>query len=422
MKKLLFLSMAGFLTLCACGGKSADVKTAAEVTLPPAEALLASAEYTEAGLKGMFKTPGKATADEFEALMMAIEKCEYQTADDKYIYDDCAAVKAFNSLFETGSTEVEPVTRQKKLGKLLSSRNPAARDFAFSKIGIDTVSGKYQVPEGKSVTNVNKQIVAPVLAAAKKEKDPIIQSNIIGRLAQNWGEENSPDVNNFILESAKNENPVIRRAVPKNINPKYSKSYEGVPDMILTLCLEDADEIVRNDACGQLLNYDVQDGMQLAKNILNTPEQAASHDGLAKSLCNMWYNYPTFDANNADAYKAWMQYIKTTPRTAGVPAASAVSEMSQIAEGEAFTEWKKNAKYYKPADIVKALSAIVKDTAASYDVRANSITAIANHGKASDLKALRSKLEKDAKPDDAQDAKKLLEKLDSEIAKVSGNK
>jgi len=405
MKKLALLLLSSMLTLSACGKSETadpaaadpakgDAKEAAapEAAAPAGDAIDFNAvEFTEDGLKSMFKTPGEMSPAEFEALIKSFAKCEAKPTKTSYNYSSCPAAKVYSSEVLNTKTKrkLDPKAKQEILMKHLQDENVVVRDKALRTVDImASNAGLGSAATGDGLMAGDEETIKKLIDVAKAEKDPLVYAALFERFL--WIDnlyKNRPLVD-FVLENAKHSDPIVRKSIPEKMAAFRMKGIAEAPQMILDLCQKDEDDGVRAEACADILDYEIPDNMKLAEGILKDSKQAKAHAGLIKALAARSYNKNV----DADAYKLMMDYYKSTPRSEDVPAWNSISEVSKN-NGKDFGAWKEKATYYKADEIVKAMSDILADPNANWLARTASIDAIVAHGGKDALKAAEAKVQ-----------------------------
>ena len=391
-KKILMLAMATSLmgaTFVGCGKKtdeSAEKAPVAEEAAAKSPSGIQCDALTVEGLVGEVKGE-KATKDEMIKLIDSVQCCQF---DSRLVLDNkCVAMQALNDLNKAKKLNFTPEVGD----ALVKHESPAVRAYiAFKNYAI---WGNSKVAE--SIKNFTE------------EKDPGVLKNIADSYKNDLSK--SPDLTKLVISMAKNEDARVRTSAASTLGAQYSKGVDGVLDALKTLAV-DPDEAVAKAACEGLGRVGDDSAVETIVSVLNDAEKAKIHQSCARGLMLLWLDHPSYKSTNEAAYKAFLDYLNKTPRTADVPNWQAVSAANILNANANFNKWLEKATYYKPAELVAAYTAIVKDTNAARLARESAILGIGTHGTKADLEAIRSTVEND------KDALMLKTKFENALKKA----
>jgi len=253
--------------------------------------------------------------------------------------------------------------------EFMKNQSPQVRGWALRQIG-----GFFGV--NKDHLNAAKEIIA-------NEEDLYVIFTVINALSN---EGRDPVVGKYLLDMAKHENPIIRRAAAGALANSWSKSIEGVVDAVITL-MNDEDIEVRKIACrnsGKLADEKVIAPLVV---ILNNNADKNLHSNCMDALAKLWYDFPFFENTSEKAYIAFMNFLKKTPRTEDIPNWSCFSGIST--KGNDYEKWRTRAKYFNVKNFCTVCTDIIKDNNAYWMLKTAAIQAIALHGTKADLQALK---------------------------------
>ena len=155
--------------------------------------------------------------------------------------------------------------------------------------------------------------------------------------------------------------------------------------------MDDSDENVVRLACsrsGKLNNERIIDPIVT---ILNDKRKSKFHSECIQGLSIMWLDYPFHKNHNENAYKATMDYLKKRPRTKDVPAWSAITAFSTVANSKGELDaWKKEATWFKQDEFIAVLTDLIKDNNFNWLGKAPAFKAIASFGGKAELEKIQS--------------------------------
>ncbi len=236
----------------------------------------------------------------------------------------------------------------------------------------------------------NQKELKNFVAVLKAEKSPKVIEAGLKSLMNNL--KVSADLYEFTKECAKSDDKVIRSSAALVLSNSNNKSVDGIFDEAIKL-LNDSDNDVRKVVCKNLPRSGNEAVIPEIVKILGSSEQKELdiHGDCLDGLVSMWYNYPVFDSQSEAAYKATLDYLKTTPRTNNVPAWNGMGKLSYNADKK--PDWKAGATYFKAEDLVAVMFEIAKDPEASFNARKSAIKSIAAMGAKTDLEALHAAID-----------------------------
>lgn len=377
MKKhiVIFLSAMFVLTACSGSNKSAEnaveaqpvVQKPAEPVLSEAEQLLKSVQFTDEGIKKLFKSEEEMTPVEYEAYLLAYSKC--QTENDHFKGDTCPPSKIS---YDVSKLKLDREEKNKVIFKLLDSKDEKIRLAAARDL---------------SVYPTETEAQAKSFEFAKKEKN----GYVLAALGSGYGSAvpQNAEMLEFVKNHAGDENDKVRESAAQLLSPsEVIGEHPELLETLMTLCTKDSSGPVSFYACQGVGRAHDDSVVPALTEILNDPEKADRHDNMARALVEMWLNFPRYEHVSKDAYTSYMNYLKKKPRTDVVPSAESLRINQLVDAGDDYKKWQKEAKYFKLKDMISAYADIAKDDAASISARKVAIEMITEWGTAKDLKAL----------------------------------
>lgn len=355
MKKILSLILAiGMLfSLTACGSEKGEKKSDSDTK---EEQKIDYANMTEDDLlKTFVKDQKNVTLDEYIELVSTLSNVNI--TDDMELEENITQ-KAISKLVDNDAVLPEP---EEYVETLLKSDSPQVRGYALSKTG--------------SVFGVSDDNVKAIKELLKTETEPYVLCCAVQALANEGGSD--ADVGKFLLDMAKNENKYVREQAAYALGNSWNKELDGAVDAMIEL-MNDSDDDVRNAAYGYAGKLADEKIIEPIVNMLKNPDEAKFHANGIASLVTLWYDYPFHENTSEAAYKATMDYLKTTPATDDVPTWTAVTSFQSIAEDN-FDAWKAKAKYYDPDEIAKVMTNLVKNPDVNWLGRTGAVRVVASH-------------------------------------------
>ena len=391
MKKHIVLFILAMLFLTACAGSDKSAENAvqpqpAEPKLSEAEQLAKSVQFTEEGIKKLFKSDSEMTPVEYEAYLLSYQRCQLE--DGKFKSDKCPPQSI---AYEVSKRQLDQEEKNKISLKLLSSN--------YETIRLAAARGIQAHPND---TDFHKK----VFEFAKKEKSIHVLTN----MTQGFGFSIPKDEEmlTFIKDHVSDENVRMREIVANYLaDSEVIGQHPEVIEPLMNLCTKDPSTSVSFYACQGVGRIHDDSLIPALEEVLNDPEQYARHDHVTRALVEMWLNFPRYEFTSKDAYTAYMNYLKKKPRTQSVPAAESLRINQLVDTGDDYKNWQKEAKYFKLKDMISVYSDIAKDDNASISARKVAIEMIADWGSAKDLKAL-SKSINASKVDGIESVQELL--------------
>ena len=392
MKKHIVLFMFAMLFLNACAGsdKSAENATQPQVAAAPklseAEQLVRSVQFTDEGIKKLFKSESEMTPVEFEAYLLSYQRC--QLDDGKFKSDRCPPQ---NIAYDVSKRQLDQEEKNKIALKLLASDYETVR-----------LAAAREIQAHPNDTDFHKK----VFEFAKKEKSIYVLTN----MTQGFGFSvpKNEEMLTFIKDHVSDENVRMREIAANFLaDSDVIAEHPEVLEPLMNLCTKDPSTSVSFYAC-QGVGRIHDDGLVPAlEEVLNDPEQYARHDHVTRALVDMWLNFPRYEHTSKDAYTAYMNYLKKKPRTESVPVSESLRINQLVDTSDEYKNWQKEAKYFKLKDMISVYSDIAKDDNASIYARKVAIEMITDWGTAKDLKAL-SKSINSSKVDGIESVQELL--------------
>lgn len=300
--------------------------------------------------------------------------------------------KAFQLLDDQG---IEYHCSEASMKALLGSEYPQVRGKGFE-----------WMPDLFGLSDANAALAKEAL---KTEKDPYVLKAAIQALGNEGGA--NPDVAAFLLAMAKHENPRVREQAAAWIGSPWNQSMEGAVEAELSL-MQDEDNNVAKMACEYSGALGDDRFIAPLGEILDDNTRYELHSACMDSLARMWLDFPSHENTNPEAYRVSMEYLKKTPRDANVPAWAAISTLCDISE-DSFRGWKEKADYYDAAELIDAMTEIIKDPDAAWLSRSSAIQAVKSHGGKEALEALKPVV--DGLTDkDAEQLQSMFETLEQE--------
>lgn len=336
MKKILafILAVGMVFSLAACGGENTGKETETKQETKKID----YANMTEDDLiKEFIKDEQNITLDEFVNLASTYS---YATINNKLELDENITDKAIKKLKDNKATL--PAAKE-FVEPLLKSDSPQVRGYAFSNIA--TFFG---------VSDSHKASAKEIL---KTEKEPYVIKCAVKALGNEGGKD--AEIGKFLLDAAKNENAVVRRQAAVALGSTWNKTLNGAVDAEIEL-MKDSDNDVRKAAYeyAGLLGDDRV--VAPISEMLKNEADADLHSSGVKGLVWLWYDYPSHENTSEAAYRATMDYFKTTPGSDKVPAWAAVTSFINKSE-ENYDAWKAKATYFNTDELYEVMLGLVKN-------------------------------------------------------------
>lgn len=340
MKKLLalILTIGMVFLLAACGGENTGKETEKETETKQETKKIDYANMTEDDLiKEFIKDEQNITLDEFVDLASTYS---YATINNKLELDENITDKAIKKLKEN---KAKLPAAKEFVEPLLKSDAPQVRGYAFSNIA--TFFG---------ASDSHKAAAKEIL---KTEKEPYVIKCAVRALGNEGGKD--AEIGKFLLDAAKNENAVVRRQAAVALGSTWNKTLDGAVDAEIEL-MKDSDNEVRKAAYeyAGLLGDDRV--VAPISEMLKNEDDADLHSSGVRGLVWLWYDYPSHENTSEAAYRATIDYFKTTPGSDKVPAWAAVTSFTSKSEKN-YAAWREKATYFNTDELYEVMLGLVKN-------------------------------------------------------------
>lgn len=390
MKKILafILTVGMVFSLAACGGENTGKETETKQETKKID----YANMTEDDLiKEFIKDEQNITLDEFIDLASTYS---YATINNKLELDENITDKAIKKLKEN---KAKLPAAKEFVEPLLKSDAPQVRGYAFSNIA--TFFG---------ASDSHKASAKEIL---KTEKEPYVIKCAVKALGNEGGKD--AEIGKFLLDAAKNENAVVRRQAAVALGSTWNKTLNGAVDAEIEL-MKDSDKEVRKAAYeyAGLLGDDRV--VAPISEMLKNEADADLHSSGVRGLVWLWYDYPSHENTSEAAYRATIDYLKTTPGSDKVPAWAAVTSFINKSEKN-YAAWKEKATYFNTDELYEVMLGIAKNENLSRLARGYACKPVAAHCSKEQFEAfgtvVNALADKDAKfiQDEYQNQSKKLE-------------
>ena len=336
MKKILafILTVGMVFSLAACG----DENTGKETETKQETKKIDYANMTEDDLiKEFIKDEKNITLDEFIEL---VSTYSYATINNKLELDENITDKAIKKLKDNKATLP---TAKEFVNPLLKSDSPQVRGYAFSNIA--------------TFFGASDSHVAAAMKILKTEKEPYVIKCAVRALGNEGGK--NAEVGKFLLDAAKNKNAVVRRQAAVALGSTWNKTLDGAVDAEIKL-MKDSDNEVRKAAYeyAGLLGDDRV--VAPISEMLKNEADADLHSSGVRGLVWLWYDYPSHKSTSEAAYRATIDYFKTTPGSDKVPAWAAVTSFTNKST-QNYAAWREKATYFNTDELYEVMLGLVKN-------------------------------------------------------------
>ena len=300
------------------------------------------------------------TIEQYEKLLVGLSAC---SVDDRGIDRKCAAWTAYNearrnrrNLIKTAGGGLSALGR-----KHIAHDNPAVRLQASTLMG--------------SLFGASKDSQAAIIEAARKEQVPGVLKAMIRTVSSSIGK--NEDILKLVMDNAAHENEKVRKEVVSALTSSWARTTTGTLEKAMEMVEKDASPEVRRYGCSRLgARGDERALPLLEKMTTDAKKDPRLYADCMRGLIGMWSSPIVHETPSEKAYKLTMKRLKETPRDEHKPAWASLSSMM----------WAKNQKFqaratwFKQADLVAALSDIVKDRSAYWMARTGAVDTLKELG------------------------------------------
>lgn len=331
MKKLLavILAIGMMFSLTACEGNEKGKAGGAKK--------LDYENMTEDDLLKDIKDQQNITLDEFVNI---VSSYSYAKIKDNLELDENITDKAIKKL-KDNNVKLPPL--KEYINTLLKSDAPQVRGYAISNI--------------TSILGVSDEYIAAAKELLKTEKEPYVIRCAVKALANEGGKD--AEIGKFLLSAAKSENAAIRRQAAYALGSSWNKNLEGAVDAEIEL-MKDSDNEVRKTAYENAGRLGDDRVVEPIAEMLKNEADADLHSSGVRGLVYLWYDFPQHESTSEAAYRATMDYFKTSPGSDKVPAWAAVTSFINKSDKN-YAAWKEKATYFNPDEVYEVMLGLVKN-------------------------------------------------------------
>ena len=312
---------------------------------------------TEDDLLATVKDINNVTTDEYVELINTLRFVDIVDDPESTNYMGLAENITTTAL---GKIEYEAKPKfQDYVDTLLQSEYPQVRGYAFSNMG--------------SLFGVSDESISKSKEILKTEENDYVLYCAISAFSNEL--KTDPDILDFAVRMSESDNPKLRYRAALAFGNSWSIGVDGALDRVLML-MKDENTDVRAVACqysGKLADDSVVD--PLVEIINDESEDIKVRKSCVEGLFSLWYDYPFHKNMSEKAYKATMDYFKTTPRNNDIPYWSNVGLFANKAS-TSYDEWKENATYFDTDELYDVMCGIVEDSEANWMARTAAVRAI----------------------------------------------
>jgi len=291
-----------------------------------------------------------------EQLVLGLESCPLEGYQ---VVPTCPGMVAF-----TAGTKDKCTTLDAPLGgKLLRHASPAIRVKA-AELMAGTIEGRTAIAD-----------------AAAIERDLGVLQAYIRAVAHDGAR--VPRVGAMLLAATDHADPAIRLAAVDALSLAANRWLTGGPEKLVAVARGDRDAKVRQAACekgGKLGNEAFLPLYEQATASTADPDMYAA---CMEGLVAMFHNHPLFDTSSEAAYRLFLKRLEARPRSEHAPPWSVMSTFcyfSHEADLDRLAEWKKQASYFKPDEVKRAMASVITDRSASWMARSAAIESMVGLG------------------------------------------
>ncbi len=323
---------------------------------------LTKAEYDSMTAEDLLKhisNPEKVTAEEYVWLISTLAYVDIENEEKAVNY-----MGLTQNITEEAIHSIKSKARPEPgeyMDKLLESPVPQIRGYAMS-----------QMTSLFGVSDANLERAKKLL---ETEEDTFVLYCAINALSNELTKDKA--FSDFAYKMSESPDPKLRFKAAVAIGNYWSRGVEGAADKIIEM-MNDSDPEIKKIACERAGGLNDDAVIEPLVKIINDPQQAKFHYSCVYSLMDMWYDYPFHDDTNEKAYKAAMDYFKTSARNNDTPAWNAIGLLKNIAEDK-YDDWKKRASYFDTDDLYDVMTEIVRDENANWMARTAAVDVIKIH-------------------------------------------
>lgn len=315
------------------------------------------------------------TPQVLEQLVVALKDCKLTESG---VERKCPAYETYNKARGRRTAMKNLMGMNARVGaKLIDHESPAVRYMAAGLMS--------------SIFGSGKQTQDVVLAAARKEKDPVVLTKLL-RVVGSRHKQNE-EVKKLLLEMADHENEHVRTEALGWFTSSFGEGVEGTFEKVLEKLDKDPSIKVRRSLCRRLYGSSDKRAIKTLKRYLSdkaTPDELYSE--CFNGLISAWTGFPQPATPNQEAWQLTLKLLRAKPRTDKRPPWSGISTL-RAATDEAKTsfqrEWLEKVKgWYKKATLVAALQDLAGDKQANWMARSAAVRTMG------DLKAPKAAFEK----------------------------
>ena len=339
------------------------------------------------------------TLETYEKLVVGLEGCKLVgfTIDHK-----CPGQVALDDAMQGSTTDVKDMLGMtSQLGqKLIGHPSPAVRIKAAG------LMASFVGTKGSS-----QDLIA---AAAAKETDPNVLQAFI-RTVSNDGATN-PNVAKMLLKHVEHEAKDVRLQAVYAISSSWNREMAGGAEKLAMVAEQDPEPKVRQAACeyGGKLGHKAM--LPVIEKATAKADDKDMYSACMSGLGAMFHQYPFYETTNEAAYRLFLKRLADKPRSEAAPPWTVMSLFRYAGDpkSEKLATWKKQATWFKVADVKQALASVIGDKASNWMARTAAVESYAALGA---TKVELEKLKQGYDPKDSTDGL-VLKKIDDAATKA----
>ncbi len=355
------------------GGKTAGKDTSSGKLPPGVDTLVEKGRGAVDRAKALSDTKGKAlTPAQYEKLLLALAECK--VTDDGIDYK-CDAYKKIQKARNAKTTLKDMAGAMSGLGKKhLGHKHPAVRIRAAQMMS--------------SFLGSSEETRKIILATIAKEKHPAVVAALMEVVGSSGSKD--PAVGKMLLAKADDPSPVVRRKAIGWLTSSWSKKVAGRIAKLKEKMEKDPDPKTQQAACSQAGKTGDDQLIPAYTKLTKDDKNPDLYSACMKGLLEMFASYPFFETHSEKAYKLFLKRLGDKPRSEKRPPWSIMSSVGHLGDKrDKLKKWRANAPWFKAADVIKALEAVVKDEKANWMARTGAVKSILALGaKKAQLEAL----------------------------------
>ncbi len=230
-----------------------------------------------------------------------------------------------------------------------------------------------------SLFGADKASMNAILNAIRKESNASVARamlSVVGSRASR-----NPSVGKRVLEMADHSSPRVRREAISWLTSSWGDKVPGRVAKVIEKIERDKDGEVRAYACENAGKIAHDRFVPIFEKLTRDAKNSDLYSSCMKGIVASFFSYPFFQTHSAKGYALFLKRIKDGPRSEQRPPWTLTDSFEHYAKNDnTMRKWKKNAPFFKPAEVIAALREVITDENANFMARTGAVDSLTGLG------------------------------------------